>query len=557
MTRIDFDALIAGWRGPALAALIAVLAGLPGLLLAPVLDRQEARFAQGSAQMIESGDLALMRFQAEDRPQAAPGAAWLQSVTANDLNGVASRDIWRYRLPSLLGAALAAWACAWGAIALFGQRAGTLAGLMMGTGFLASSAAGFATPDTLFTGSICLAMAALARLYLDGRADRRSPRLFKLAFWTGVGLSLLFNGFGGALIALTVLIVLGLWDRRWRWMRRLGWGWGLPLAALIAGPWAIAATVATDGEIWTRMLADTPLGHVARGQVGWPGYQLILAPLLMFPFTLMLPAAAMTAITRRAEPGVRFAIAWLVPGWVALELLPEQEWSHALPLYGAVVWLAAGALTRPLGRPSRLAGTALALFGGLYVTVASLFLLSEFGGAGVQAWATPTIGLTLVAGAVGGFLLYHRQTLPALMLSLTLGVLAHSTLAGVASNLRPLWVSSRLNDALVETGLHPRLAKHPGPVAIAGYAEPSAVFLIGTGTELTDGAGAAAALAQGRPAVVDRTAEQDFLASAAGYGAAPEAAATVEGYNYSTGEPLVLTLYEPATATVPAVEPAP
>ena len=141
MTRIDFDALIAGWRGPALAALIAVLAGMPGLLLAPVLDRQEARFAQGSAQMIESGDLALMRFQTEDRPQAAPGAAWLQSVTANDLNGVASRDIWRYRLPSLLGAALAAWACAWGAIALFGQRAGTLAGLMMGTGFLASSAA--------------------------------------------------------------------------------------------------------------------------------------------------------------------------------------------------------------------------------------------------------------------------------------------------------------------------------------------------------------------------------------------------------------------------------
>ena len=92
MTRIDFDALIAGWRGPALAALIAVLAGLPGLLLAPVLDRQEARFAQGSAQMIESGDLALMRFQTEDRPQAAPGAAWLQRDPATDLNGVASSD---------------------------------------------------------------------------------------------------------------------------------------------------------------------------------------------------------------------------------------------------------------------------------------------------------------------------------------------------------------------------------------------------------------------------------------------------------------------------------
>ena len=47
MTRIDFDALIAGWRGPALAALIAVLAGMPGLLLAPVLDRHSSGRSTG------------------------------------------------------------------------------------------------------------------------------------------------------------------------------------------------------------------------------------------------------------------------------------------------------------------------------------------------------------------------------------------------------------------------------------------------------------------------------------------------------------------------------
>ena len=38
-----------GWRGPAMAALIAFLAGLPGVLAVPPLDRDEARFAQATA----------------------------------------------------------------------------------------------------------------------------------------------------------------------------------------------------------------------------------------------------------------------------------------------------------------------------------------------------------------------------------------------------------------------------------------------------------------------------------------------------------------------------
>ncbi len=41
-----------GWRGPAMAALVAFLAGLPGLVAVPPLDRDESRFAQATAQML-------------------------------------------------------------------------------------------------------------------------------------------------------------------------------------------------------------------------------------------------------------------------------------------------------------------------------------------------------------------------------------------------------------------------------------------------------------------------------------------------------------------------
>ena len=37
MTRPNLDRLVEGWRGPLLAALVALLAGLPGLLLLPPL----------------------------------------------------------------------------------------------------------------------------------------------------------------------------------------------------------------------------------------------------------------------------------------------------------------------------------------------------------------------------------------------------------------------------------------------------------------------------------------------------------------------------------------
>src|ERR1700742_26734 len=113
-----------GWRGPALAALIAFLAGLPGLLAVPPLDRDESRFAQATAQMLETGDFVVIRFQDEPRFKKPVGIHWLQAGCRPLLSQAESREIWAYRIPSLLGAMLAAAACAWGAAAFFGGPTG-------------------------------------------------------------------------------------------------------------------------------------------------------------------------------------------------------------------------------------------------------------------------------------------------------------------------------------------------------------------------------------------------------------------------------------------------
>ena len=65
-----------------------------------VIDRDEARFAQASKQMVETADIITVKFQDELRAKKPIGIYWLQSASAALLG---SEDISSYRLPSLLG----------------------------------------------------------------------------------------------------------------------------------------------------------------------------------------------------------------------------------------------------------------------------------------------------------------------------------------------------------------------------------------------------------------------------------------------------------------------
>ncbi len=69
------------------------------------------------------------------------------------------------------------------------------------------------------------------------------------------------------------------------------------------------------------------------------------------------------------------------------------------------------------------------------------------------------------------------------------------------------------------------------------------IFLLGTTTELTDPAGAAKAVAQGRPAVVEGRQEKAFQVALAALGQTARPAGVVEGFDYSDGDKERLTLY--------------
>ncbi|MCH8859438.1 MAG: hypothetical protein IID54_07675 [Proteobacteria bacterium] len=109
---------------------------------------------------------------------------------------------------------------------------------------------------------------------------------------------------------------------------------------------------------------------------------------------------------------------------------------------------------------------------------------------------------------------------------------------GTVPALQHIWLSPRLAEAVQRHTL-------PGdpPVTVAGYAEPSARFLLGTSVRLETGtvAGGLAA-AQGGVFAVEAREQSAFFEALGGTSDAMELE-RIEGLNYSNGREMTLILY--------------
>jgi 4-amino-4-deoxy-L-arabinose transferase-like glycosyltransferase len=553
---MDFEALAErfarGWRGPALAAVIALIAGLPGLLALPPLDRDESRFAEASAQMLETGDFVAPKFQDTPRYNKPVGIYWLQAAAVAIASHVEDREIWPYRIPSLLGAMLAAAACAWGAAAFLRPGPSLLAGAMLGASFLLSTEASIAATDGVLAGAVTLAMAALGRIYLAARGGPPAGKAVKALFWAGLAASILIKGPIGPMVVVLTLIALAIWDRKPRWMAGLGWSWGILAVAVLVGPWAMAVTVASDGGFWGASLGGDLAPKLLHGEEshGEPsGFYLALAPLMLFPATLALPTGLTAGWRERSEPAVRFALCWLIPAWLVFEAAPTKLIHYPLPLYGALAWLMAWALVKPPGRIVRWVGAGLMLVAAVAFAAVGPVAVTQVGAGRGMILAGGVAAVYLAAGGFGAWLMARGEAVKGLLAAGALTLAAHGLLLGVvAPGLKPLWLSNRAARALANAGASPQQGVISGPVTVAGYEEPSLVFLLGASTELGDAAAAAEAIAEGRPAILEARQTAAFQAALAAQGAQARRAGEGAGLDYSNNQHDVLQIFLPAGA---------
>src|SRR5262249_42951824 len=174
---------------------------LPAFSPTPPVDRDEARFAQATKQMIETGNYVDIRFQDESRYKKPVGIYWLQAgfVRFGEAVGVprAHTRIWLYRFPSLIGAIGAVLMTYWAALAFVPRRSALLAGLMMASCLVLGAEARLAKTDAVLLMTIVAAMGALGRTYLAAQGEGRAPtHPWRLAaiFWTAIAAGILIKG---------------------------------------------------------------------------------------------------------------------------------------------------------------------------------------------------------------------------------------------------------------------------------------------------------------------------------------------------------------------------
>src|SRR6266576_3947138 len=158
-------------RAMLLLVFVSLVSFLPGFFNIPPVDRDEARFAQATKQMLEAGDYIDIRFQDEVRYKKPVGIYWLQAGVVKTASALgfphALTTIWLYRIPSLIGATAAVLLTYWAALAFISRRAAVLAGLMMASCVLLGVERLIAKTDAMLLLTVVAAMGAMARAYLS------------------------------------------------------------------------------------------------------------------------------------------------------------------------------------------------------------------------------------------------------------------------------------------------------------------------------------------------------------------------------------------------------
>jgi 4-amino-4-deoxy-L-arabinose transferase-like glycosyltransferase len=522
---------------------------LPGFFSIPPVDRDEARFAQATKQMVETGDYVDIRFQDEVRYKKPVGIYWVQAVAVKTMQALhlprAEVRIWVYRLPSLFGAIGAVLLTYWAALAFVTRRGAVLAALMMCSCVLLSAEARLAKTDAMLLLTVVAAMGALARVYLSwqrGEDPEHPPWSWPAIFWTALAGGILLKGPLILMFAGLTIVMLAILDRNASWLWRLRPAWGLMWMLVLVLPWFIAIYWRAGNAFFADSVGGDMLSKLAAQESHGapPGLYLVLFWITFWPGAPLAGMAVPAVWRARREPGAQYLLAWLVPSWIVFELVLTKLPHYVLPLYPAIAILTAGALERRvLSRSWLTKGAAwwfaipalaavLAVVGSIILTRQPAFL----------SW--PLFAAAMIFGLFAWWLYddgrAERSLLNALVGALCLALAVYGI---VLPKLDTLFPSAAIAHAL-------RYAKCVKPkLASAGFEEPSLVFMTDTSTLLTDGSGAADFMSQGscRFALVEQRSERAFVQRAEAIGLRYNVALRIEGYNISRGRPVSIAIY--------------
>ncbi|MGH6715584.1 MAG: ArnT family glycosyltransferase [Bradyrhizobium sp.] len=536
-------------RAVAFLLLCGLVLFLPGFFNIPPVDRDEARFAQATKQMVETGNYVNIRFQHEVRYKKPVGIYWLQAAAVKTASAFGLRHadlrIWVYRLPSLIGAIGAVLLTYWTAIAFVTRRSAVLAALIMCSSVLLGVEARLAKTDAMLLLTVVAAMGAMARVYLSwqrGEDPAHPPWIWPAIFWTALAGGILLKGPLILMFAGLTVITLAIVDRSAAWLPRLRPVWGLMWMLVLVLPWFVAIFWRTGNQFFVDSVGGDMLSKLAAQESHGapPGFYLLVFWVTFWPGAPLAGMAAPAVWRARREPGAQYLLAWLVPSWIVFAAVLTKLPHYVLPLYPPIAILTVGAMERRvLSRSWLTKGAAwwfaipvlaslIAVIGAIALTRQPAFL----------AW--PFVAAALIFGLFAWWLFEDKWAERSLLNALVAAMfLAFAVYGVVLPSLSPLFPSAEIARALRNVAcVDPK-------VAAAGFHEPSLVFMTHTSTLLTDGSGAADFLQGGncRFALVQQDTERSFAERAEAIGLRYNLAGRIKGFNISDGRPVTIAIF--------------
>lgn len=284
-----------------------------------------------------TGSWAVLRDNQELYFEKPPLYPWLAAVASLPAGRPTEFAL---RLPSSLAALLGLVAMFYLGRGLFGRRTGALAAVVLATTYGYFMEARWAHPDMLWTFLLLMACLAFHRAYRSGGDPR-----WMAVFYLSIGLANLTKGPHGLLIPLLAVIAFLAASRDLRFVRRMGWWWGLPLALAPVGLW-IAAYRSTGEPFPLEALVLRLTHRFTRGEHhARPFYHVLISLVVeFFPWVLLLPAAIWQTFPRRGARPDRdnaYVYSWIMSIFSVFALSVEKRSVYLLPLLPLLALLVA------------------------------------------------------------------------------------------------------------------------------------------------------------------------------------------------------------------------
>ena len=272
----------------------------------PLYDLDEGAFTEATREMLESGNWITPHKDGKPRYDKPVLIYWLQAASVKAL-GLSEFSL---RLPSAIAAAL--WLVALWVFVRERLDAATagVAALVMALTLEIGIIGKAAVADALLNLLIALA-------FFDAYRWWQQPTrgaLLRIYLWLGLGF--LTKGPVAVFLPFVVTLLYALsYVQPRRWLAAVFAPWGWVVFLLVAAPWYVAVYLDTGGAFFESFFLKHNLGRyggVIHSHAGFPGYYLVVLPLVLLPFTGWLLRLLGLGRALWTDPLDRFLLLWFL-----------------------------------------------------------------------------------------------------------------------------------------------------------------------------------------------------------------------------------------------------